>query len=282
MATSKDKNDDIKKIDKTKKETASKTSKATEKNTKDAAKKPAEKKASSTKTTSKTTSKTSKEAASKKSTQSTTKQSKDDDTSKKKPTKKTTSSTKNTAKKTTNQDLNPILKVLSNIETELKRAKLMIQQLQAWKSFDTDINLSLEQVASALPTHNDEGEKIIEGVYDGYFMIWSDKKKYPVPMNYASKSKLIPWDVLKLRVMEDGKLIYKLIGQADRKYIRATLTKTDDNKYAALSDEGTIYGLNQAAVTYYKGKTGDELSIIINNDWVGNFAAIEALIPQTR
>jgi len=38
--------------------------------------------------------------------------------------------------------------------------------------------------------------------------------------------------------------------------------------------------LNQAAVTYFKGKTGDELSIIINADGVGDFAAIEALIPQ--
>jgi hypothetical protein len=38
--------------------------------------------------------------------------------------------------------------------------------------------------------------------------------------------------------------------------------------------------LNQAAVTYFKGKTGDEISIIVNADGIGNFAAIEALIPQ--
>jgi hypothetical protein len=31
----------------------------------------------------------------------------------------------------------------------------------------------------------------------------SDGKKYPVPLNYASKSKLIPGDVLKLRIMKD-------------------------------------------------------------------------------
>ncbi|USN54263.1 MAG: hypothetical protein H6765_06910 [Candidatus Peribacteria bacterium] len=82
--------------------------------------------------------------------------------------------------------------------------------------------------------------------------------------------------------MEDGKLIYKLIGQANRKFIKATLSKSDDNKFTAISDEGEVYYLNQAAVTYFKGKTGDELSIIINADGVGNFAAIEALIPQAR
>jgi len=52
--------------------------------------------------------------------------------------------------------------------------------------------------------------------------------------------------------MEDGKLIYKLIGQANRKFIKATLSKTDDNKFTALTDEGKIYFLNQAAVTYFK------------------------------
>ncbi len=99
-------------------------------------------------------------------------------------------------------------------------------------------------------------------------------------MNYSSKTKLIPGDVLKLRIMADGKLIYKLIGQANRTYVRATLSKSDENKFTAIADDGEIYYLNQAAVTYFKGKTGDELSIIINADGLGNFAAIEALIPQ--
>ena len=102
-------------------------------------------------------------------------------------------------------------------------------------------------------------------------------------MNYSSKSKLIPGDVLKLRVMSDGKLIYKLIGQAERKFIKATLSKADETgKFTALSDEGEVYFLNQAAVTYFKGNTGDELSIIVNADGIGNFAAIEALIPQQQ
>jgi hypothetical protein len=38
--------------------------------------------------------------------------------------------------------------------------------------------------------------------------------------------------------MSDGKLIYKLIGQAERKYIKATLSKADETgKFTALSDE---------------------------------------------
>ena len=131
-------------------------------------------------------------------------------------------------------------------------------------------------------SYNEWGDiQVVEWVYDGYFMVGADKKKYPVPMNYSSKSKLVPGDVLKLRIMADGKLIYKLIGQAERKFIKATLSKADENaKYTAIADDGTVYFLNQAAVTYFKGNTGDELSIIVNAEWIGNFAAIEALIPQ--
>lgn len=178
--------------------------------------------------------------------------------------------------------------VLAHVENEVSRARRLLTQLQ-WK---TDKQRTDED-AAAMKTHEnatnnlmsydeDNGDvKVIEWVYDGYFMIGADKKKYPVPMNYSSKSKLIPGDVLKLRVMADGKLIYKLIGQADRTFIKATLSKAEETgKFTAISDDGKVYFLNQAAVTYFKWNTGDEMSIIVNADWIGNFAAIEALIPQ--
>lgn len=176
-----------------------------------------------------------------------------------------------------NNGLGILEELLSKIETDIKRARLMIQNMEGGDSI-TIKEVSVEDVAAKLKTHDDADVKTVEWVYDGYFMVGSDKKKYPVPMNYASKTKLIPWDVLKLRVMDDGKLIYKLIWQANRKYVKATLSKSDDNKFTALTDDGEIYFLNQAAVTYFKGKTGDEMSIIVNSDGVGNFAAIEALM----
>lgn len=183
-----------------------------------------------------------------------------------------------------NHSLKALEELLNKIETEAKRAKLMVQQLveQKWEAIQ-DVEINLEAISEKLVSYEEQDNiKVVEWVFDGYFMVGSDKKKYPVPLNYSSKTKLIPWDVLKLRIMEDGKLIYKLIWQANRKYVKATLSKSDDNKFTAITDEGTVFYLNQAAVTYFKGKTGDELSIIVNADGVGNFAAIEALIPQGR
>ena len=190
------------------------------------------------------------------------------------------------AKKKNNTSLKAVEEMLNKIESDTKRAKLIIGKIiEAWGGdieVEIDSLADLESAAAKLGswTEDDGNTTVVEWVYDGYFMVGSDKKKYPVPMNYSSKTKLIPGDVLKLRIMADGKLIYKLIGQANRTYVRATLSKSDENKFTAISDDGEIYYLNQAAVTYFKGKTGDELSIIINADGLGNFAAIEALIPQ--
>lgn len=184
-----------------------------------------------------------------------------------------------------NTTLNSVLEMLSKVETDLKRAQLIIQQVVDAGGWDIEVDTAkladLESAAAKLWSGTEDWDiTVVEWVYDGYFMIWSDKKKYPVPMNYSSKTKLIPGDVLKLRIMPDGKLIYKLIWQANKTYVRATLSKSDENKFTAITDDGDIFFLNQAAVTYFKGKTGDELSIIINADGVGDFAAIEALIPQ--
>ena len=185
------------------------------------------------------------------------------------------------AKAKQNEWLKAMEELLGKIETDIKRAKLMIHQLAENKDIDMSaINIDMEKVADNFSSYTQDDMQVVEWVFDGYFMVGSDKKKYPVPLNYSSKSKLIPGDVLKLRIMTDGKLIYKLIGQANRQFIKATLSKSDDNKFIALTDEWTIYYLNQAAVSYFKWKTWDELSIIVNSDGVGNFAAIEAMIPQ--
>jgi hypothetical protein len=52
--------------------------------------------------------------------------------------------------------------------------------------------------------------------------------------------------------LDNGQFVYKLIKPIERKHIRALLSKTDDNKYTAVTDDGKTYFLNQAAVTFFK------------------------------
>lgn len=182
------------------------------------------------------------------------------------------------------QMINFLRNEISNVEVELKKMKVVLDQLVNFDPKDVNSLNALEGQDSAssqvLSAYTEEWVEVIEGIFDGYFMIGADQKKYPVPMNYSSKTKLIPGDTLKLKVMSDGKFIYKLIKPADRKHLRAILSRTDENKFTAVTDEGTVYFLNQAAVTFFKGTPGDELYIIINEKDEGSFAAIEAIIKK--
>lgn len=177
--------------------------------------------------------------------------------------------------------------MIESMESDLSNAKKMLQHLATADDVSIDIDALSKQTAKLTRTEwmknylDDENMQIVEGVFDGYFMTGADQKKYPVPLNYASKSKLVPGDKLKLRISPDGKLIYKLIIPTDRKHIRAVLSmdSEDETKYVALTPEWQTYHLNQAAVTYYKGRPGDEIYILTSKE-SGSYAAIEAVIKK--
>lgn len=178
-----------------------------------------------------------------------------------------------------NETLTTLLHLLSKIENDAVKARVLIQKLYGDQGISIAQVAAPKQATESTPEEN-ENIKVIEWSFDGNFMQWNDGKIYPVPMNYASKTKLIPGDMLKLRIMEDGKLVYKLIGAAPKKYVKAKLTKTDEGKFIAMTEDGKTYNLNQAAVSFFKGTVGSELSIIVNSGDENNTAAIEALIDK--
>lgn len=85
---------------------------------------------------------------------------------------------------------------------------------------------------------------------------------------------------MKLKILPEGRLVFKLIKPAERKHLRAILSKTDENKFTANTDDGKVYFLNQAAVSFHAWKPGDELYIIVNDKDEGMYAAIEAIIKK--
>lgn len=201
-------------------------------------------------------------------------------------TKKATKSSKDEVMEKYLQMVQFVQNTVGSIENDLKRVSIVLTQLVKFNPEKPETLLEIEKEAkdifweTELKTYSEENMEVVEGKFDGYFMIGADQKKYPVPLNYSSKTKLIPGDVLKLKILEDGKFIYKLIQPADRKHVRAILSKTEDNKFIAMTDDGKSYFLNQAAVSFFKGKPGDELYILVNEKDNSAFAAIEAIIKK--
>jgi len=118
--------------------------------------------------------------------------------------------------------------------------------------------------------------KVIEGQFDGQNMIGPNGKTYPVPANYASKSKLVEGDTLKLTIADDGSFIYKQIGPVERKKLIGKLTL--DNGQYKVEAGGVFYNVLFASVTYFKAQPGDEVTVVIPADTTAHWAALEALI----
>jgi hypothetical protein len=158
--------------------------------------------------------------------------------------------------------------LLSEAETNLSAAKELLVSILG----DGDMITAPRDTVVSSP----DG-KIIEGIFDGQIMIGPDGKNYPVPANYASKSKLVEGDIMKLTITEDGKFLYKQIGPVERKNVIGTLTRHDDKYFVEVA--GKEYQILYASVTYFHLRDGAQVSITIpaNND-EATWAAVEAAL----
>jgi len=119
---------------------------------------------------------------------------------------------------------------------------------------------------------------IVEGVFDGEEMIDKFGKKYPVPANYSSKSKLVCGDCLKLIIAQDGTFIFKQIRPIERKRLIGKLSQNGD--IWIVTCDGKKYSVLDASVTYFKGKPDDKITIIVPKTGESNWAAIENIIEK--
>ncbi len=160
-----------------------------------------------------------------------------------------------------------ILNLISEAETNLAAAHELIYSI-----IGHDVDESKQ------PTSEDTvGGKIIEGVFDGQNMVGSDNKTYPVSANYASKSKLVQGDILKLTIAEDGAFMYKQIGPIARKQVVGTLKLENGHYFVEVNDKRLRVLL--ASVTYFKAKPGDQVSINVPEDDANvEWAALEAAL----
>jgi hypothetical protein len=165
--------------------------------------------------------------------------------------------------------------MLESAEASIRSAKQLLVDLGGDVP---DVKEKYKKTASSLKTAVSPEGQIVEGVFDGQNMIGPDKRTYPVPANYASKSKLIPGDVLKLTIQDDGSFIYKQIGPAERKKIVGILTY-EDGQYKVLSN-GKVFKVLLASVTYFRAEVGDKVTLVVPALEETEWAAIENVLPK--
>lgn len=160
--------------------------------------------------------------------------------------------------------------MIENAERTMQSAKAMLLQLEGKKKVGRKRKIE------------DEGEgTVVEGTFDGQIMQGADNKQYPIPANYASKSKLVEGDMLKLTITPEGSFIYKQIGPIERRHIIGIMTQDEAGNYNLLAD-GKPYRVLLASVTYFKAEPGDEVAAVIPRDMESSWAAIENIIQKGK
>ena len=168
----------------------------------------------------------------------------------------------------TDQDLATIKQLLDMAEANVRQAK--------------NILFSRELSSKAVDLGSESiGDNIIEGVFDGEGMIGSDKRRYDVPANYASKSKLVAGDMLKLTILSDGSFLFKQICPIKRIKKIGILSELSDGKCMVAVDS-MHYRVLPASISYFKAKSGDRLTILVPEDQPSEWAAVENLIETTN
>ncbi len=177
------------------------------------------------------------------------------------------------------EKLSLIREMIDSAETSLRSAQQILAEITgdggkvSPRSKYVKKANALEQESSMSGDAN-----VLEGVFDGQTMIGPDKRAYPVPANYASKSKLVPGDILKLTIKEDGTFLYKQIKPVERKHVIGILTN-DDGQYKVISN-GKTYKVLLASVTYFRAQIGDKVTLVVPAEEESEWGAIENVLPK--
>jgi hypothetical protein len=164
-------------------------------------------------------------------------------------------------------------------DKQIKRLRALIQEAETSLAAAKELLVSLvgDDTVVAPAAKDEPLGKVVEGVFDGQNMVGSDGKTYPVPANYASKSKLVQGDILKLTIGDDGTFLYKQIGPIPRKQVVGVLTLENGHYYVDVN--GKKYRVLLASVTYFKAKPGDQVSVNVpEDDSHAEWAALEAAL----
>jgi len=165
-----------------------------------------------------------------------------------------------------------IAQMIESAEKNIQSAKQLLREMMGGK-----IEGNSELLKKAQILNVSDGGKVIEGVFDGQNMVGPDGKQYPVPANYASKSKLVEGDVLKLTIAEDGSFIYKQIGPVERRKVLGILSHDEKGDYRVVA-EGKPYKVLLASLTYFKSEPGDQVTIVVPKDKDATWGAVENVL----
>lgn len=179
---------------------------------------------------------------------------------------------------------NEVLSSIAKMQKELDRLKMAISNQSNFsqsESTDKILKNALDEVRTRASSAEKSGnEKVVEGVFNGASMVGGDGMEYDVPANYASKSKLVEGDILKLTINNLGAFVYKQIKPIERLRQVGILEQDMFNMQYFAALNGKKWKLLAASVTYFKGEPGDEVVFLTPTESGSRWAAVENIVKK--
>ncbi len=170
-----------------------------------------------------------------------------------------------------------IQELLDSAMSTLKTANSLLREMTGVADTSRE-RLSTKASSLGMGAYASSASKVVEGVFDGQNMVDSTGQTYPIPANYASKSKLVEGDGMKLSITDEGKFIYKQIAPIERRTVIGVLIQ-EDGQFKVLA-EGKVYRILLASITFYRAEVGDQVTILIPKTANASWGAVEAVIPR--
>lgn len=171
------------------------------------------------------------------------------------------------------EKIRSLQEMIATAERTITSAKQMLTQIQG------NSEKPVGDFSHEISSQQDGNGQTIHGTFDGQIMVGEDGKQYPVPANYASKSKLVEGDVLKLTITSDGNFVYKQIGPIERKFLIGIAQKDERGNFV-IKTEAKTYQVLLAAATYFKIEMGDEVTVVVPRNEQSTWAAVENVVRK--
>lgn len=169
------------------------------------------------------------------------------------------------------------LQMLKQTRDSLSQVIQLLEDGDMTKATRQMVSLVSQKKRTEAELASESGVRVIEGVFDGQGMIGEDGVRYAVPENYASKSKLVEGDMLKLVIKPDGSTVFKQIGPVGRRRLVGVLATQVSTQEPFVQVGQDVYKVLAASVSYFKGVPGDEVVILVPNGGSSVWAAVERM-----
>ena len=163
-------------------------------------------------------------------------------------------------------------KMLRQIQTQVQTALELLE--------NGTVSHTSSLLTSPVENSSSEGTRTVEGIFDGQKMVGEDTQTYIIAPNYASKSKLVVGDRMKLIISRTGNFVYKQIGPVERERIVGMLALDPVTKQYVVTAGDQEWKILTASVSYFHGEPGDETIILVPKDQQAVWAAVENIVKK--